>query len=58
MLCKDWPAAISVVLILEQNRRKMEGGRGIKIQEEAESFALGVSSRDKDVQIPLYAFMC
>ena len=39
----------------------MEGGRGIKmgsIQEEAESFALGVSSTDKDVQIPLYAFIC
>ena len=39
----------------------MEWGRGIKmgsIQEEAESFALGISSRDKDVQIPLYAFMC
>ena len=32
----------------------MEGGRGIKmgsIQEEAESFALGVSSTDKDAAI-------
>ena len=35
-----------------------EGHKMGSIQEDAESFALGVSSTDKDVQIPLYAFMC